>query len=211
MATYYDQNYRHWLPQDREAPILDIGCGQGDFVRYAYSLGYRNITAIDRDLAAVQALEGLEGVTTLKVDIGDELPPMVKGPWAVIVAKKMIYYLDRRQAPALLRSLSSALVLDGRLIIEIFNGATLSSRFTEAKDPAILTAYTDLGLKRLLEGAGFQVESLKGVVTPASIFYRIAQSTWWSLYRLLLILDRGRDDELPRFWSKSIIAVARRA
>ena len=209
-AAYYDNNYRQWLPDDRGARILDVGCGQGGFVRYAHGLGYRNITAVDRDAEAVGALQSLDGVTAVTADIGEELPPALNGPWALIVAKQMIYYLDRRQAPVLLRSLSNALEPDGRVIVEIFNGALLSSRFTQAKDPGILTAYADLGLERLLKGAGLQVEALEGAVIDASIPYRIAQSAWRRLYRLLLIIDRGRDDELPSIWSKSIIAVARR-
>jgi hypothetical protein len=38
----------------------------------------------------------------------------------------------------------------------------------------------------------------------------VARTLWFRLYRLLLIVERGWDDELPRISSKSIIAVARR-
>lgn len=210
IAAYYDTNYRQWLPDDRQAPILDIGCGQGDFVRYAHSLGYRNITAVDIDTQAIAALKHLDGVTALTAQIGDTLPSTLYGPWALIVAKQMIYYVDRREASALLRSLAAALAPDGRLIIEIFNGSLLSSRFTQAKDPGILTAYTDLGLERLLVRAGLKVESIEGAIIHASLPYCIARSAWHCLYRLLLILDRGRDEELPRVWGKSIIAVGRK-
>jgi SAM-dependent methyltransferase len=210
IATYYDMNYRRWLPDDRQAPILDIGCGQGDFVRYVHRLGYRNITAVDIDAEATAALKDLDGVTPLTIHIGEELPLMLNGPWAVIVAKQMIYYVDRWQAPSLLRSLASALAPEARLIIEIYNGSLLSSHFTQAKDPGIFTAYTDLGLERLVAGAGLKVESIEGALIHASLPYRIARSIWHRLYRLLLILDRGRDEELPRIWSKSIIAVVRK-
>ena len=55
MPNYYDDNYKAFLPEDRNAAILDIGCGPGDFVRYLHGLGYRNITAVDIDEAAVDA------------------------------------------------------------------------------------------------------------------------------------------------------------
>jgi SAM-dependent methyltransferase len=209
-ANYYDANYRRWLPDDRQAAILDIGCGQGDFVRYVHGLGYRNLTAVDLDAQAVTALKDLDGVTALETDIRDDLPSTLNGPWSVIVAKQVIYYVDRGQAPALLRSLAAALEPDGRLVIEIFNGALLSSRFTQAKDPGILTAYSELGLERLLAITGLKVECMHGAIIRGSLLYRIARSAWHRLYRLLLILDRGRDEELPRVWSKSIIAVARK-
>jgi 2-polyprenyl-3-methyl-5-hydroxy-6-metoxy-1,4-benzoquinol methylase len=62
MSGYYEINYRPFLPQDRHAAILDIGCGQGDFVRYMHSLGYSNITAVDIDRHAIDGLQGLDGV-----------------------------------------------------------------------------------------------------------------------------------------------------
>ena len=211
MGNYYDDNYRRFLPEDRNAPILDVGCGQGDFVRYLHGLGFRNITAIDIDGQAVAALQGLEGVTALRHEIGEQLPAEPAGPWALIIAKQMIYYLDRRQAPFFVRSLSNSLAKDGRALVEIFNGSLLSSRFTELKDPAILTAYTELGLKRLLERNGLEVEHLFGGRSGGSGLYRMLQSLWFDLYRMLLTLERGRDDELPRIGQKSIVAIARRA
>ena len=210
MTSYYEDNYRRFLPADLNAPIFDIGCGQGDFVHYLHGLGYRNITAVDIDEQAVASLQDMPGVTACRHEIGSELPPDLAGPWELIVAKQMIYYLDRRQAVAFVRSLSRSLAGDGRLLVEIFNGALLSSRFTELKDPAILTAYTELGLKRLLEWNGLKVEELFGAQSGGSWLYHLLRSLWFGIYRLLLILERGRDDELPRIGQKSIIAVARR-
>jgi SAM-dependent methyltransferase len=211
MPNYYEVNFRPYLPDDRNAAILDIGCGQGDFVRYLHGLGYRNITAVDIDEKAVAALKGTEGVSALRHRISEELPGELGGPWALIVAKQMIYYLDRRQAADFVQSLSNALARDGRLLVEVFNGSLISSRFTELKDPAILTAYTELGLKRLLEWNGLEVERIFGARSGGSRLYRLLQSLWFRIYRGLLIIERGRDDELPRIGQRSIVAVARRA
>lgn len=209
--TYYDDNYRRWLPKDHKAPILDLGCGQGDFVRYAHGLGYRNITAIDHDAAAIKALKGLKGVTAVHARADAAVLKGLKRKWALIIAKQMLYYFDRREAPAFVRAMTEALAADGRLVVEIFNGALLSSRFTELKDPAILTAYTENGLARLLEANGFKIEELEGARFESGGIYRSLQAIWFELYRALLILERGRDEELPRIGAKYLIAVARRA
>jgi SAM-dependent methyltransferase len=211
VSEYYERNFGQFLPQDRGAAILDIGCGQGDFVRYLHDIGYRCITAIDSDNQAVAALAGLNGVTARQRAIGNSLPADLAGPWDLIIAKQMIYYLDRREAAQFVRSLSASLAPDGRLIVEIFNGSLLSSRFTEQKDPGILTAYTELGLRRLLEGNGLKVEQMFGAKTGSGMLYRLLRSLWFGLYRGVLVLERGRDDELPNIGDKSIIAIARRA
>ena len=213
-SSYYEDNYRRFLPQTLSAPILDLGCGEGDLLRYLSSLGYRHAIGVDRDKKAVTALDGLPGVTVKVAEANAGSLEHYRGGWALIVAKQMIYYFDRREAPALVAGLARELESEGRLIVEVFNGALLSSRFTELKDPAILTAYTENGLKRLLEDNGFVVEHLFGAVLRGNglkgALYFAAQSLWFRLYRLMLILERGRDAELPRISSKSIIAVAKR-
>jgi len=116
--------------------------------------------------------------------------------------------------PTLIAALRDALSPDGRLIVEVFNGALLSGRYTETKDPGILTAYSEKGLVRLLEQNGLLVEHLSGATLRhrgiRGLLHAMAQALWFRLYRLILILERGRDDELPRIGSKTIIAVARR-
>jgi SAM-dependent methyltransferase len=208
--SFYDDNYRRLLPDDRKAPILDIGCGQGDFVRYLHGLGYRDITAVDQDAAAIAALRGLDGVTAIQARADAAFLKGLKRKWALIVAKQMLYYFDRREAPTFVRGLGDALAKDGRLVVEIFNGALLSSRFTELKDPGILTAYTENGLQRLLEGNGLEVEEVTAVRAGGGGLYRALQAIWFELYKAVLILERGRDDELPRIGAKSLIAIARR-
>jgi 2-polyprenyl-3-methyl-5-hydroxy-6-metoxy-1,4-benzoquinol methylase len=213
-SSYYDDNYGCFLPDNHNAPILDIGCGQGDFVRYLSEAGYRQITAADRDPEAIATLQNVDGVTAKTFEAGSREIEQHAGGWTLIVAKQMIYYFDRREAPAFVAALSQALAPEGRLIVEIFNGALLSSRFTELKDPGILTAYTEHGLRRLLEQNGFTVEHLFGAISRSNglkgALYTAARVLWFRLYRLLLLLERGSDDELPRISSKSIIAVARR-
>ena len=210
----YEDNYRQFLPEDLESPILDLGCGQGDFVRYLSDLGYRNVTGVDRDADAISALNTVPGVTARTALATANTIDQHPGGWALIIAKQMIYYFDRRDAPSFVAALAQSLAPDGRLIVEVFNGALLSSRFTELKDPGIFTAYTENGLQRLLEQNGFTVEHLFGATSRRNglrgQIYSVARTLWFRLYRLLLIVERGWDDELPRISSKSIIAVARR-
>jgi SAM-dependent methyltransferase len=41
--------YSRWLPRERDASIVDLGCGSGQFLRALYRAGYRNLMGIDRE------------------------------------------------------------------------------------------------------------------------------------------------------------------
>ncbi len=214
MSDYYDLNYRRFLPADRDAAIIDIGCGDGDFVRYAHGLGYRNITAVDIDAAALAPLAKLDGVTIIAEPADGSFVQSLPGSYALIVVKQMIYYLTRREAPAFVAALRDKLADQGVLLVEIFNGSLPSARFTEAKDPFIQTAYNEKGIVRLLESQGLTVGELFGVQFPSGSIgrkvYGLLGRLWFKLWCAILILERGRDDELPLIRAKSIIAIARR-
>lgn len=213
MDSYYDLNYRPFLPSDRNAAILDIGCGEGDLVRYLCGLGYTNITAVDIDAELIERLQDVPHVKTIVDCANGDFIRALKGQYDLIVAKQMIYYLERTQAPVFVKEIRKKLAADGQFIVEIFNGSMLSSRLTEAKDPGILTAYTEHSIARLLSWNGFRIEACFGFKAQSRgikfALYSYLQKIWFLLYRALLILERGRDDELPTLYQKTIIAVAK--
>jgi 2-polyprenyl-3-methyl-5-hydroxy-6-metoxy-1,4-benzoquinol methylase len=43
----YDLNLRPLLPANRDAAILDLGCGMGQFLAYLKARGYQRVTGID--------------------------------------------------------------------------------------------------------------------------------------------------------------------
>jgi 2-polyprenyl-3-methyl-5-hydroxy-6-metoxy-1,4-benzoquinol methylase len=211
---YYTTNYLSHLPNDRNISILDIGCGQGDFIRYLHSLDYRNIVAVDMDNEALSSFAGLEGVVQIAAHIDSNFLRKMDRKFGLIVAKQMIYYIERRNVFDFVDAIKNALTDDGTLIVEIFNGSLISGRFTELKDPGILTAYTEHSIRRILEGAGFQILACFGFAhtkqTIKSQLYGFLQSVWFRIYRMILILERGRDDELPSIRQKTLIVVAQK-
>jgi 2-polyprenyl-3-methyl-5-hydroxy-6-metoxy-1,4-benzoquinol methylase len=51
---YYRWITRGWLPDDLSSPVLDIGCGAGQFVYFLTQCGYTSLTGIDVDRAQVE-------------------------------------------------------------------------------------------------------------------------------------------------------------
>ena len=45
--VYLDDDYASLLPGNKEAAIIDVGCGMGHFLSYLQSKGYHNIRGVD--------------------------------------------------------------------------------------------------------------------------------------------------------------------
>ncbi len=110
------QLWSHLLPREPQAgPVLDLACGQGRHTRYLLDQGLQ-VTAIDRDAAALAALAAQASTDRLEVLQGD----LENGPWplqgrqfgGVVVTN----YLWRPRFSDLLDTLAPA----GVLIYETF-------------------------------------------------------------------------------------------
>ncbi len=56
---YYDWYTRGWLPEDHSLPILDIGCGSGQFLYFLRERGYDRAIGIDLDRTQVEVARSL--------------------------------------------------------------------------------------------------------------------------------------------------------
>lgn len=118
------------------ARVLDFACGRGRHTRAAAELGFR-VTAVDRDCAALGALEAaaLPGVATLHADLeADSWPLEPCGFEAIVVCN----YLDRPR----LDRLCALLAPGGELIYETF--ARGNERYGRPSNPDYLLAEGEL-------------------------------------------------------------------
>ena len=212
LDPYLELNYRPLLPANLDARILDVGCGEGRVIAFLADLGYRSIVGVDRDADALAKLDPRPGVTLRRMDISAADLAQDADRYDLIVMREMIYYFPRRDMPEVMSAVAAILNPGGAVIIEAFNGALLCAGFTAAKDPGILTCYTEHSLKRLLQGAGLEVRHVLGPKHPRkslrSLPYHAARRVWTTLLRMIYVLERGIDSELPKLYTKSVIAVA---
>ena len=45
--AYFKKNYLPFMPADKDAAIIDVGCGIGDFLNFVQKQGYKNTNGID--------------------------------------------------------------------------------------------------------------------------------------------------------------------
>ncbi len=108
--------------------VLDVACGHGRHARYLSSLGLA-VVGVDRDEAALAALEGIGGVEIRLVDLEAGPWPFAPGEFDGVVVTN---YLHRPLFPDLVAALRSA----GVLIYETF--ALGNERYGRPSNPAFL-------------------------------------------------------------------------
>lgn len=209
-----DLNYADLLPQDRDARVVEIGCGAGRFAAFLASKGYRNYLGLDIDPEAVRELKAATGLDAFVVQSVEDYLRQQTEPMDLVVFQQSIYYWEIEALQRLLRLISERLSSRGVLLIEVFNGALLTSAYIRAKDPRITLTLTEHSLRRELERLGYEVLAIAPVRlcaarSPLGLVWRAANRAWGILLRALYLIERGVDVENPRLLSKNILAVAR--
>lgn len=110
-----------WLPEDRAAPVLDIGCGPGFFLYVLEKLGYGDVTGVD--LSPEQVALAREHCPRARVVLGDarELLAANPGRFALITGFDFIEHFGKDELFPLLGLVAAALRPGGRLILQTPN------------------------------------------------------------------------------------------
>lgn len=108
------------LPRRKALSVLDVGCGQGDLVRFLQRSGFK-CRGIDLSLEQVSAAHerGVDGVT--HADLFEYLA-LHGDEFDVIIALDLIEHFDRNGVTAVLKTLRGGLRPGGTLVLRTPNG-----------------------------------------------------------------------------------------
>lgn len=149
-----------WLEARPGGRLLDVGCGNGAFLRRMRALGW-DVRGLDADPAAVRAARGSGGFDVACGTLADaDLPPAA---FAAITLHHVIEHLPRPDED--LGRCAGALAPGGRIVVVTPNGAALGRRvfgpaWRGLEIPRHLQVFTPRSLRLLLEAAGFAIERL---------------------------------------------------
>ncbi len=148
--------YRHLLPADREAELLEIGPGYGQLLELLRrDLGYRRAMAVDVSRQVVDFCnERLPGSTHW---VGDTLAWLGENPgrFERVFALHVIEHVPRPRVADFVRGMRDALRPGGRCVVEVPNQANLlTGAYLRYADLTHEWGYTEQSLRQLLEDAG---------------------------------------------------------
>lgn len=197
------------LPPDKGAPILDVGCGWGQFLWWLREKGYAAARGIDVGLEQERHCRSIgldvECVADSKKFLLDH-----PGRFELIGLHHVIEHMPVEQGVEVLRAARAALRDGGRIIVQTPNMSSVSAGYTRHIEITHVTGYSETSLHEALSLAGFRVTDLFGNktplrLTPRRLLWRALQTLSTTAWGLMLTAELGSDR--PRVLQKNLFAV----
>lgn len=204
------------LPPEREAAILDIGCGLGQMLHSLRAEGYVDLAGIDVSSEAVSACM-TKGLDVIKIEsIADYCRTACK-QYDFIVMSHVIEHIAKDEIIETLRLIRSRLLRDGgHLVVMTPNAQSHTGCYWAYEDFTHTTIFTAGSLFFVLKSAGFQqVEFIDrfgivgsnffvGLVRRALIFAYKAKNAFWNR-----VTNSSFHRPSPQIFTFEIKAIAR--
>jgi 2-polyprenyl-3-methyl-5-hydroxy-6-metoxy-1,4-benzoquinol methylase len=209
VAPWYARRLGPFLPQNRNARILDIPCGHGNMLYFLRRQGYRNVTGYDRDAGQVRLACSLE----LHAEQGEaiEVLSSLEQSFDCITSLDFLEHLSRDDALEALRLFRGRLVPGGVLILRTPCADGPFGAHDRYNDLTHVWAMTTNVLRTILKMLDFErVEIFDERPQP----YNVVNALRWILFFPAKWLASGLCLGLgltpPAVWSRSMWAVAHR-
>lgn len=204
---------RDYFPKDRDAAILDLGCGHGALLYFAREAGYRRLSGVDvspQQIAVAHRL-GIEGVE--EGDLMTTLAGLPEASQDVVIAFDVIEHFTKDELVAFVDAVIRVLKADGRWLIHAPNAESPFGAAVRYGDMTHEQAFTRTSLEQLLRASGFStVECFESGPVPHGIKSLIRVGLW-KLIRLALRLwtaaETG-DTGSRALFTRNLLAVAKK-
>ncbi len=141
------------LPQDKNAQILDIGCGNGNLLYALKKRGYQNLQGIDLDEDVVKFVQK-HGIACEQINVIDY---KTDKKFEFILMNHVLEHLPKKEVIPLLSYIRKNLLQpEGKLLIRVPNAQSYTGCYWAYEDFTHETLYTTGSLEYVLRSAGFR-------------------------------------------------------
>jgi len=149
----YDTYFRGWLPEKKEAAILDVACGGGKLLYFFKSREYTNLSGVDISPEQValsrQVIEHVVGADAI------EFLESHENKYDLIAGLDIVEHFKKDEVLRFLDACHNALRRGGHLVLQTPNAESPWGTMHRYHDLTHEIAYDPNSLKRLLAVCGF--------------------------------------------------------
>lgn len=192
-AEMFAQNYIHHLPERKDARILEIGFGMGQFLRFLKEQGYTNYEGIEVSQEMFDFVAQHEsGAVTLVNDIATFLQER-RDTYDVIVFNDVIEHMEKAQIIPNLEVIRQSLTDEGYVLIKTNNVAAVTGARMRFEDFTHEWSFTPYSLRQALRVAGYVRVSIMPfafpVNSPKRVLRKVLQMMQHGLWKFVYFVE----------------------
>ena len=210
-AGELDFYFGNYLPADKDAQMLDIGCGTGHFLYYLEKKGYKNFLGIDISESQVKFCR--DNITA-NVEVADAFKFLADkiNNYSVISANDVIEHIPKERVISFLTLTFLALIPNGILLLKLPNMSNPFSIDIRYKDFTHECGFTEKSIYQVLYVAGFRdIKVYPSFFSGKSIKSYIISKLISLLHFILKKLFWYQGFTAPQILSSRLIVIARKA
>ena len=157
----WQKYFGQFLPEDKNAKIIDLGCGNGGFIYWLQKMGYQNAEGIDISAEQIEAGQklGIKNIrqTDIKEFLLTQLPNYsITNNYDVIFMRDVIEHFSKEEILDILEIIYKSLKNNSILIIQTPNAESpFSGRFRYC-DFTHEISFTESSIRQILLVSGFK-------------------------------------------------------
>jgi SAM-dependent methyltransferase len=205
--------YERWLPANRDAELLEIGPGYGQWLEaLRKDLGFGRTIAVDISGEVVTFCNRIQPGSTTQVEDTPGFLTQQPGRFARVFAFHVLEHIPRGELPRFVRAMWTALEPGGLCVVEVPNMANgMSGTYLRYADLTHETGFAETSLRQALEAAGFEdvrcFEERVAVRLPQDLLAVAFRGAMRAAQRMVY---RGYQLPVPAVLTPALCATARR-
>lgn len=208
-ARKFRWNYqRFFSTMPKDAKILDLGCGLGQFLFYLQKEGFHNLTGIDISKSQIDlALEMLPQLDFQHIENPVDFLRQRPNQYNVITLNDVLEHIERDEIIPFLNILHYSLKPDGLIIVKTINSAYPLSHASRYLDFTHTTSFHEKSLTQLLRHTGFtNIHCYQEEIGLYSLIFIVKKSVVRIVRLLLKVLIYFSESDWPKIISVNLIA-----
>lgn len=196
---YFQRILGPWLPMDRSAIILDVGCGEGALMAFLKEKGYKNLSGFDISPENVAICHRLGFSSVQQFDVLHLKKYSSVECFDVIFAVDILEHLPKQAAAEFLEQIREKLKLGGYVIIQTPNMGSVLSCLYRYGDLSHEFGLTEQSALNLLTIAGFATDKIE--IRPSwnasTLLGYIREAYLRLLHQLIFLADGAGRPKIP--------------
>jgi SAM-dependent methyltransferase len=179
---YYRHLIKTHLPRDRNASILELGCGCGMFVHFVKQAGYRNIRGVDTSEEDVGLAKRMEISDVYEAEIIQTLLSTPSESYDVIIMADVLEHFLKDELIEIADEVRRILRHNGKWICRVPNAEAIFSMRMRYGDLTHQLAFTGASIGQLMRSCGFRRFDC---FEETPVVHNVKSAVRWSLWQTM--------------------------